>query len=448
MNVATPDDVQKLVEALHDASKHMTTNVKYEDVAVCLGSTRSGKSTLINTLTGNRLKAERNGRDNTIEISLADGQASGPQMGITSTVPSRWTSNTLPSMSIWDAPGFDDSKGALRDVVNAFYIFHLIRRVKSLKIILVVDINDILNDSVKPFVSVLNALENLLGDQMKSMFSSISVVFSKVPDFINDIPVNIEFITKVLREQFLSNKDIHLTTLAKGFLLYLTRNVERIALFKRVEPSKEIFVATDNIRHAINNSTSLNNDILKKLKICIPNSSKIFLFNSRSVLTSKAEFIALGNMLRSIYESKNDALKDIINKMSNECEIQTYLNDLKLKEEQIFKIISENSLTVKMELLKFVDVSIRNIIVIDRLMERASLIEFSDKILEMNERDELALNLQSILCNVSSNVKKDILFYDFILGTIVDKEYDDLLNEEHEEYIKIDFMNAKRNYKK
>ncbi|XP_043465136.1 uncharacterized protein LOC122500321 [Leptopilina heterotoma] len=436
MNVATPNHVQKLVEALHDASKLMETNVKYEDVAVCLGSTGSGKSTLINALIGNRLKAERIGRGNFLKISLADGQSSGPQMGIASTVSSSWMSNTFPSMSIWDTPGFDDARGASRDVVNASYIFFLIRRVKSLKVIVVVDINDILNDNVKPFLSLLNALEHLLGDQMKSMFSSISVVFSKVPDFINDIPVNIEFITETLKEQFLTTEDLLLTPLTKDFLLYLTENVDRVALFKRVEPGENIFVATDNIRQVINNSTSLTNDALKKLKICIPDSSKIFLFNARSVLTSKAEFIELGNILRSVYESKNDVLKDIINKKANECEIQTYLNDLKIFGKQISIIIQENNLTLKIELLKSIDVSIRNKIEEHRLTERAPLIKFSDKILEMNELDEFSLNLHSILFYVSSKVEKAILFYNFILGTIPDKEYYVLINEERKEYKK------------
>ncbi|XP_043465154.1 uncharacterized protein LOC122500335 isoform X1 [Leptopilina heterotoma] len=437
MNVATPNHVQKLVEALHDASKLMETNVKYEDVAVCLGSTGSGKSTLINALIGNRLKAERNGRCNTIEISLADDQASGPQMGIASTVSSSWMSNTFPSMSIWDTPGFDDARSASLDAINASYIFHLIRKVKPLKIILVVDIIDILNDNVKPFLSVLNELENLLGDQMKSMFSSISVVFSKVPDFINDIPVNIEFITDTLKEKFLTTEDLLLTPLTKYFLLYLTENVDRVALFKRVEPGENIFVATDNIRQVINNSTSLNNDALKKLKICIPNSSKIFLFNARSsVLISKAEFMELRNILRSVYESKNDVLKDIINKKANECEIQTYLNDLKLIGKQISIIIQENNLTLKIEFLKSIDVSIRNKIEEHRLTERTPLIKFSDKLLEMNELDELSLKLHSILCYVSSKVKKAILFYNFILGTIPDKEYFVLKNEEHKEYKK------------
>ncbi|XP_043465152.1 uncharacterized protein LOC122500332 [Leptopilina heterotoma] len=428
------DDVQKLVKALYDSSNYMTTNAKYEDAAVFVGSTRSGKSTLINALIGNRLKVERNERGRAIEISLADGQSSGPQMGIASTVSSSWMSNTFPSMSIWDTPGFDDARGASRDVVNASYIFFLIRRVKSLKVIVVVDINDILNDNVKPFLSLLNALEHLLGDQMKSMFSSISVVFSKVPDFINDIPVNIEFITETLKEQFLTTEDLLLTPLTKDFLLYLTENVDRVALFKRVEPGENIFVATDNIRQVINNSTSLTNDALKKLKICIPDSSKIFLFNARSVLTSKAEFIALGNILCTECQSKNEGLKDLINKMSNECEIQTYLNDLKLIGKQISIIIQEKNLTLKIEFLKSIDVSIRNKIEEHRLLERAPLIEFSDKILEMNEYDELSLNLHSILCNVSSKVKKNILFYDFILWTTIDKEYGDLINKEHEEY--------------
>ncbi|XP_043465142.1 uncharacterized protein LOC122500323 isoform X2 [Leptopilina heterotoma] len=71
MNVATPDDVEnKLVEALLDASEYITTNAKYEDAAICIGSTRSGKSTLINALIGNRLKAERIGRGNFLKISL------------------------------------------------------------------------------------------------------------------------------------------------------------------------------------------------------------------------------------------------------------------------------------------------------------------------------------------------------------------------------------------
>ncbi|XP_043465156.1 uncharacterized protein LOC122500335 isoform X2 [Leptopilina heterotoma] len=362
MNVATsvvenpPDDVQKLVKALHNSLNYMATIGKYEDAAICLGSTRSGKSTLINVLIGNRLKAKRIGRGNFLKISRADDQSSGPQMGIASTVSLSWRSNTFPSMSIRDTPGFDDSRGALQDVVNASYIFHLTRRVRSLKIILVVDINDIINDNVKQFLSVVNSLKNLLGDQMKSTFSSISVVFSKVPDFINDIPVNIEFITDTLKEKFLTTEDLLLTPLSKDFLLYLTENVDRVALFKRLEPSKEIFVATDNIRQIINNSTSLNNDALEELKICIPDSSKIFLFNARPVLILKAECIALCNILLTVYQSKNDVVKDIMNEMSDECELETYLEDLMVIGRQISRIIDENSLTVQIEFLKLIDV--------------------------------------------------------------------------------------------
>lgn len=52
------DDLKHLENALHTAAAYMASQAKYEDAAIFKGSTRSGKSSLINYIIGNELVGE------------------------------------------------------------------------------------------------------------------------------------------------------------------------------------------------------------------------------------------------------------------------------------------------------------------------------------------------------------------------------------------------------
>ena len=55
----TPEEIASLVDALETASMMMSSQNYDEDVVIFLGTTKAGKSTLINFLLGNELLGEQ-----------------------------------------------------------------------------------------------------------------------------------------------------------------------------------------------------------------------------------------------------------------------------------------------------------------------------------------------------------------------------------------------------
>lgn len=63
----------------------------------------------------------------------------------------------------------------MKDIIYAFSLYQLVKNVMSLKIILVIDINNIAEDNTQQFRLFLNALEKHFGNKFKDYFSSISI---------------------------------------------------------------------------------------------------------------------------------------------------------------------------------------------------------------------------------------------------------------------------------
>ena len=102
-----------------------------------------GKSTTLNILLGNKLDVKKDGIDRI--ITLVEGQA-GPKIGNTiiseTSIPMFWKKTNM-DIALCDCPGFEDNRSVEDDIANAYYITEAIKRGKKIKILLLIDVNDI-----------------------------------------------------------------------------------------------------------------------------------------------------------------------------------------------------------------------------------------------------------------------------------------------------------------
>jgi hypothetical protein len=79
----------------------------------------------------------------------------------------------------WDCPGFGDTKGAVQDIANAFYVKRIFDISKQVKIVLVLSQKTFSGDKITPFLNLLDSLGKLLID-VHEVKDSMGSVFSKV----------------------------------------------------------------------------------------------------------------------------------------------------------------------------------------------------------------------------------------------------------------------------
>lgn len=435
------NDLQQLQKALHESAIYMRNEVKHEDVSICIGATRAGKSTLINYLIGNKLKSVRHSRISPISIEKVDNQSLGPEIGrgatSKTTIPTKWVSNIYSNIIIWDAPGFDDNRGAVQDITNAFYLYQLVQNVKSLKIILAIDVNDLLHDNIKPFISVLKAVESLLGEKMIDFYSSISVIFTKVPNTLEGIPVNMDFINEKLEEQFLTSITMELSYISKEFVHYLIKHNQQIGFFKRPETEDNITSAVDvNIFQAINNSLSIPKNNLQQLRPSISESSSLCLYSIRDKLYSKSAFEELQTALDLLIDKKAMNADNLKYDDNAKYQLQLLQKELSKIENALFETtVFEHDFFKQIEILKMIDVDIGKIINENHLLETVNLIEFVDKLLNLEESKILSKKLQKVLSTSLLKTKAAISSIREYLGEITRNEMEESMRRDREMYM-------------
>ncbi|XP_033229592.1 uncharacterized protein LOC117181133 [Belonocnema kinseyi] len=436
------DDLGHLEQALHAAAAYMSSQAKHEDAVIFIGSTRSGKSSLINYIIGNQLIGEKFSVCKPVVLKKADNNSPGPQIGIGSTsetiIPSRWDSEKLHNLGIWDAPGFDDTRGTFQDIRNAFYINELFKNIKSAKIILVTDINDIANDSIRPFLSLLNSVENIFKEKMKECYSGIGIIFSKVPNTLYENVVDKNFINELLKEQVLSSKAIEISEPAKEFIRYLIKNNQNIGLFRRATAghiSDDIIDA--GIFETIKETNGVHEQILKQVSPSITHSSTVFLFNVREKLTCMQVFIELEKLVGNIFEQTLIDFETMKYEGLSHDKLIQWTQELSITSDRISKVLnSDISFHEKMSELKVIDPRIEHLIKIYNLLQKAKIMEFIDQLLNLKESRHFDINLQSILLTAKTKVDELLIWVKLQLKEITIKEAEAQASEAREEYEK------------
>ncbi|XP_043462771.1 uncharacterized protein LOC122498859 isoform X2 [Leptopilina heterotoma] len=349
-------ELKELENAFIAAEDHTTRIGSNQDAIMCLGATRSGKRPEI-------------------------GQ--GPTSK--TTIPTKWTSNKLSGFSIFDAPGFDDNRGPVQDITNSFHLYLLMRKVKSLKFVLVIDFGDIERDITLPFFKLLRHFENFFGDKFAMFFSSISVVFTKVPSEIDETEVDIEMIKHLLNKKAIVIKSVSSANL-NNFLDYIIKNSSHIALFRKAEGNRiDSSYIGIKIFPAISNSESVNRSVLQNIAPSVSTKSLVCMFQVKNKLTSISEFT---NILESLLNLFISILSDWkhSNMTPNTIEkrytsfIGNLLHNSIEYEADVYKII---------EAIKKIDSKMKNKIEEINLLPKIKIFYFVSRLLKLNDIKQL-----------------------------------------------------------
>ncbi|KAF2885424.1 hypothetical protein ILUMI_20769 [Ignelater luminosus] len=287
--------------------------IRNKDIIILLGNTRSGKSTLANYLLGNKLIAWEEKKK--IFKIKANGDCEGPEIGQGSlsctTIPGVYTIlRDTDDNVIIDSPGFEDNRGVVQDVINALCV-NQIKAARSVKFVLVFDITDITNDSIKPFIHALQQTQKLVCnfDELKNSFCAI---FMK--DFRNYAQDDIIelFISKILNVEGLD--------IDKKLVRNFVQNKKLIGIFKMPEQAGEVSSSVEvNVKDAIKECHQVDVD---KCEICFALSDKaeeilseIYLeytdthFFEEQISKTTEKFADYFNVDKYVYASYDEELK-------------------------------------------------------------------------------------------------------------------------------------------
>lgn len=442
----SPEVVVKLKEAIYGAAGIMSAVVQDEDVIICLGSTRGGKSTIVNQLIGNPLKVEKNTQERKIYLVKAEADLSnqkGPAIGNTSTsetvFPSRWLSKKSGYMNekvVWDAPGFDDSRGPIQDITNAFYVKSLLRGVKSAKLVLVSDYNQLSGDDISNFIKLLDSVKRVFKETTKDISNSISLIFTKVPVGDEFDIIDTQFLCELLNSKVV-NSPSDIDQDCRNIVKSLTSNPERIGIFRKAMAGSDISKLEERIDSAISFCRPLEKSFLSHVSPSVSEGANIFLRRVSDQLSDKAEkeIETLLQYVKKGYDKEIERVKkDAEGKKSTEVS--------KLRDEVVEKVgaiktllpqkttpaqesnstsassdpqIKKESLTEKLIAIKNHNKEVGDLIETLKIMEIVKFLEFLDGLLNINTCGGIYKSV------IENNIRAIIAEFDKLILNLAEK---------------------------
>ena len=423
-------EVVKLIEdAILDADALLKAKVKYEDIIVLLGTTKSGKSTLINFLIGIVLIAVKQRFGKTFLVKM-DGETVGPEIGIESssltTLPTKWdvkNKSCIDGVTLWDAPGFGDSRGEIQDITNSFYIKNLLRGVKTAKIVLVTDFLDLYNDNVSSFVSLLESVTRIFNNDISSTFQSLVLIFNKTPFLCAEESVDVNFLRELLTVKIVKSKSV-IDEKCRSIVQSFVECPERIGIFRGAAVELSIEELNSGIEAAIESATPLLSEFLRNVSPSVSEKSQSFLLRQKLLLASMPDIDILLNGIEEKYRNvsryfeKEVAIADKETLEGIKSEIQRKLVELQ-------RIVENDGETLQQMLVKLQ--------VLDRegagkaitehnLMSKATIIQHIDDILKLKESEEFRLKIEKIAVVVIKNLESVLIKISEKQGQINDQE--------------------------
>lgn len=352
-------------------------------------------------------------------IKKADN-SDGPQIGLSASsetkIPTRRESPRLPGLGIWDAPGFDDNRRPTQDIINAFYITELFKTVKSARIVLVTDINDIAHGQIKPLMTLFNSVENLLEEKLKYCFHSLAVIFTKVPEVLNECKVDKNFANNLLK-YFLLSKDINISKQVRNLMDHLIENSENIGFFRKAGEGKVNRNSIDiDIIEAIQSRSGIDEQILEQVSPSIADGSKVFLFKAREKLSSMEKFNQLQKLVANVFEVTMADSEKLRKKLLSREELFRFSDKFLSMKNKIQKVLdSDTSLYSKIAAFQVFNPEIKKLIDDNKLLQKAKLMEFIDKLLNLKESAHFERNIHSILLSAKAKCEELIIRIKFEL---------------------------------
>ncbi|XP_043471812.1 uncharacterized protein LOC122504673 [Leptopilina heterotoma] len=396
------NDVYELRQLFHDSERRIeaATRGQRGNAAIVIGSARSGKSTLINYLMGNALIAYNEKRE--IKIKKANNNVRGPEIGAGSvsvtTIPTKWNSerSALQNLDFWDTAGFEDNRGEKEDINNAFHMYHLTKKVDSLKLILVISYGEITSGNINQILTFLKTVEGYFNNTFKDIFPSISVIISKAPNKINnDYPVDSEFLNYNLNTNLLSSPELDISEVSKEFVRHIINNNQRVAFFRKVKKVGRVTSdIDDNIIPAITNCDSIRKPSHQDIGFTFSVKSKLCLQRTNDDLLNMNDFTDLTLKVNNRYIDNYNDLNRTLDK--------SVLLQKKSSFKQIYSRINISSLDnsdakFKIKILEESDNIVRDFITNKNLENKISLTEFIDSIIMSGKIIRINILLEAIV---------------------------------------------------
>ena len=165
-------DIAKNVAKEFKDNEHLLHSSKGKNIVAFLGNTGSGKSTLVNLLAGKELVEDQYGQG---YILATPGDSSAMKIGTTGDSETLYPKYiAVDDLLLFDLPGFNDTEGSERNLVNAAFTRQILIEASSVRFV---------------FVAGEDEFTALRGDPVKKMFDAIRLLFvtdTQSDDLINN----------------------------------------------------------------------------------------------------------------------------------------------------------------------------------------------------------------------------------------------------------------------
>lgn len=187
VNDVTYHKVKSILEEHLENNPGLLDSSKGKDIIVFLGNTGSGKSTLINYLSEKELRADDFNNILLANIDDPSAMAIG-EGGDSETFLPRFI--PVGDLLFYDMPGFNDTRGTARNLVNACFIKSIIENARSARLVFVVGSDEITAKRGDSIIELLKNVKQLVPNKPVENFSGLIVTKSQVskialPDFID-----------------------------------------------------------------------------------------------------------------------------------------------------------------------------------------------------------------------------------------------------------------------
>lgn len=405
----TDDPVTELESSLMSAVSDMKSKFLNEDVIIFVGTTRAGKSTLINYLMGNHLISTSNSKYGDYKIFKADNNTSGPEIGAGPTSktskPSDWHSKLFPDTKLWDTPGYQDNRGGIQEVTNSFYMYLLLNSIKSLKLVLVIDINSIISNNISQLTTLVNDLLQIFGDKFEQFFPSISFIFSKVPPMVNGYKTDIDFINYTLNEKLSSYTKLNESGIFVTFLRYIITNNDRIGLFMALNHAGNITSDIDlNIFSSINKSQSILRSDFKYVSSGVSDSSLLCLKSIQGQLLRNLQNLSMKDDFYNIINSKT-IVSDELAKNKNMTALNVIQSDLNFIKLLLNYKLKNDDLYENIQILCIFDYRMMEIVNESKLLLKIKIVEFLSSLLDSNIFVNYEKSIKNFINSLLTSIK-------------------------------------------
>ncbi|XP_043471802.1 uncharacterized protein LOC122504671 [Leptopilina heterotoma] len=349
---------------------------------------------------GNALIAYKEKRE--IKIKKANNNVRGPEIGAGSvsvtTIPTRWSSerSALQNLDFWDTAGFEDNRGEKGDINNAFHMYHLTKKVDSLKLILVISYGEITSGNINQILTFLKTVEGYFNNTFKDIFPSISVIISKALfETDNGSPVNSEFLNYNFNRNLLSSPELDISEVSKEFVRHIINNNQRVAFFRKVKKVGRVTSdIDDNIIRAINNCDSIRKPSHQDIGFTFSVNSKLCLQRTNDDLLNMNDFTDLTLKVNNRYI---DNYNDLNRTLDRSVLLQKESSFQQIYSRMYSSSLDNSDAKFKIKILEESDNIVRDFITNKNLENKISLTEFIDSIIMSGKIRRINILLEAIV---------------------------------------------------